>query len=96
MKLHNQYCHNDRVATIAARILNSNNDYEEIKNKKWTISVIDQEDKNAFVLPSGNIFVFTGMINSQYVYQSRIVFCDPLMLKSDLINKASFKDQIKK
>ena len=57
----------DRVATIAARILNSNNDFEEIKNKKWTVSVIDQEDKNAFVLPSGNIFVFTGKINSQYV-----------------------------
>ena len=55
------------MATIAARILNSNNDFEEIKNKKWTVSVIDQEDKNAFVLPSGNIFVFTGKINSQYV-----------------------------
>ena len=51
----------DRVAKVAARILNSNTEYEEIKTKKWTISVVDQEDQNAFVLPSGNIFVFTGI-----------------------------------
>ena len=40
--------------------------------------MIDQEDKNAFVLPSGNIFVFTGNYDKFtifiiYVYQSRIL-----------------------
>ena len=51
----------DRVAKVAARILDSNTEYEEIRTKKWTISVVDQKDQNAFVLPSGNIFVFTGI-----------------------------------
>jgi len=42
----------DRVAKVAARILDSNTEYEEIRTKKWTISVVDQKDQNAFVLPS--------------------------------------------
>ena len=29
----------------------------------WTLTVIHDPQENAFVLPSGNIFVFTGMID---------------------------------
>ena len=50
----------DRVEKVAAKILNSNNDIDEVKRKTWTVSVVDREDQNAFVLPTGNIFVFTG------------------------------------
>ena len=28
-----------------------------------TVTVIDRNDKNAFVLPTGNIFVFSGMLD---------------------------------
>ena len=63
----------ERVEKVAAKILNSNTDYDEIKKKKWTVTVVDQEDQNAFVLPTGNIFVFTGKIfrffNSIYFLQ---------------------------
>jgi hypothetical protein len=27
------------------------------------VTVIDRNDKNAFVLPTGNIFVFSGMLD---------------------------------
>ena len=41
----------NRVARIVTRILKSNDSIESIKKKNWTITVIDQADKNAFVLP---------------------------------------------
>ena len=55
----------DRVAKVATRIIKSNiNDMPELKKQNWTVSVIaEAENKNAFVLPSGNIFVFTGMLS---------------------------------
>ena len=53
----------ERVAQVATRILKSNSDISEIRQKTWTVSVIDDTEKNAFVLPSGNIFVNTGMLS---------------------------------
>ena len=53
----------DRVARVTTRILKSNQDVEGVKSKSWTISVLESEEENAFVLPNGNIFVFTGMLN---------------------------------
>ena len=53
----------ERVAQVATRILKSNSDISEIRQKTWTVSVIDDTEKNAFVLPSGNIFVYTGMLS---------------------------------
>lgn len=41
----------DRVASVATRILKSNLDIAEVKQKDWTITVIDSEEQNAFVLP---------------------------------------------
>ena len=52
----------DRVARVTTRILKSNPDVEGVKSKSWTISVMDSDEENAFVLPNGNIFVYTGML----------------------------------
>jgi len=51
------------VARVANRLLAANRDLRQIYDKQWTVTVVDQDIKNAFVLPSGNIFVFRGMIN---------------------------------
>ena len=47
---------------MVTRILKSNEDIPNIRKKNWTISVVEEEVQNAFVLPNGNIFVFTGML----------------------------------
>jgi Zn-dependent protease with chaperone function len=53
-----------RVERIANRLLHGNKDLEQIYDKEWSISVVDApEIRNAFVLPNGQIFVFTGMLN---------------------------------
>lgn len=52
-----------RVARVATQLLNANNDLSQIHDHEWSVSVVDDKNiKNAFVLPSGNIFVFTGML----------------------------------
>lgn len=52
----------DRVEKVVNRILNSNQDISNIGTKNWTISVVEDDVQNAFVLPNGNIFIFTGML----------------------------------
>ncbi|XP_054159496.1 metalloendopeptidase OMA1, mitochondrial-like [Oppia nitens] len=53
-----------RVARVATQLLNGNNDIQEIHDHEWSVSVVnDPQNKNAFVMPSGQIFVFTGMLN---------------------------------
>lgn len=52
----------DKVAKVANQILRGNRDFRQIYDKDWTVTVVDDPMKNAFVLPSGNIFVFTGML----------------------------------
>lgn len=52
-----------RVANVANQLLNKNKNIEMIQNKHWSISVINDDIQNAFVLPNGQIFVFTGMLN---------------------------------
>lgn len=52
-----------RVAKVATQLLNGNNDLPQIHDQEWSVSVIDEDIKNAFVLPSGQIFVFTGMLS---------------------------------
>ena len=51
------------VTEVTNRLLDANLDVEGIHGKNWTVSVIESRDINAFVLPTGNIFVFTGMLN---------------------------------
>ena len=52
------------VTEVTNRLLDANLDVEGIHGKNWTISVIESRDINAFVLPTGNIFVFTGMLKT--------------------------------
>ena len=52
--------HARRIIHVANRIIMAN---EELRNKKWTVTVIADPTKNAMVLPSGNIFVHTGMVD---------------------------------
>ena len=52
-----------KVYSIVSKLLESNKDMEEIANKKWAIYVIsDPQTANAFVLPTGHIFVYTGIM----------------------------------
>jgi len=53
----------ERVVKVSNRILQGNKDIRQIYDKNWTVTVVDQPVKNAFVLPSGNIFVFKGMLD---------------------------------
>ena len=41
----------DRVARVANRILKANRDLEQLHGKDWTITVVQDDTKNAFVLP---------------------------------------------
>lgn len=49
-----------KIIRVANRIIMAN---EELKDKKWTVTVIADPTQNAMVLPSGNIFVHTGMMD---------------------------------
>lgn len=52
-----------RVASVVKQLLDRNKDIEHIRAHEWAVSVIDDENTmNAFVLPSGNIFVFSGLL----------------------------------
>lgn len=48
------------VQTVAQR----NKDIAEMAAVTWTVHVVDGPPINAFVLPNGEIFVFTGMLNA--------------------------------
>ena len=50
-----------RVYRVATRILNANIS-KEVKELKWEINVINNDEVNAFVLANGQIYVFTGML----------------------------------
>ena len=53
-----------RVENVVTRILKSNEDIKEVSNRNWKISVVDDNyTENAMVIPSGHIFVFTGILN---------------------------------
>ena len=52
----------ERMARVFKRIANGSKDLSQIYDKSWTITVVDLPIENAFVLPSGNIFVFRGML----------------------------------
>lgn len=50
------------VGSVTDRLLLGNKDLKQIYSKSWSITVIDNPQPNAFVLPSGQIFVYTGML----------------------------------
>ncbi|CAL1547099.1 unnamed protein product [Lymnaea stagnalis] len=49
-----------RVRTVAHKLITSNQDLGNVGD--WEIHVIKNENRNAFVLPSGHIFVFSGLL----------------------------------
>ncbi|KAK4310800.1 hypothetical protein Pmani_017656 [Petrolisthes manimaculis] len=52
-----------QVKRVALRLLQANKDIPQLYNKQWTISVIDLDVINCEVLPSGDIFMFRGMMD---------------------------------
>ncbi|XP_064604801.1 metalloendopeptidase OMA1, mitochondrial-like [Liolophura sinensis] len=52
------------VVEITRRLVSSNHDFPRIKERTWTVNIVDDPERNAFVLPTGHIFVFTGLIKT--------------------------------
>lgn len=51
------------VSKIVGNIIKSNQDITNVRNKSWSLYVINQPDiKNAFALSNGSIFIFTGLL----------------------------------
>ncbi|XP_049800165.1 metalloendopeptidase OMA1, mitochondrial-like [Schistocerca nitens] len=51
------------IGKIVTKIVDSNDEIPNIRNKMWSIYVVDSpEIRNAFVLPNGAIFFFTGLL----------------------------------
>lgn len=48
---------------VTTKLINANKDLPVFKDKKWTLTVIDANIENAYVLPGGNIFVFLGLLS---------------------------------
>ncbi|KGL75711.1 hypothetical protein N309_05581, partial [Tinamus guttatus] len=42
----------------------SNKDIPQISEQKWVVHVVEEPGVNAFVLPNGQVFVFTGLLNA--------------------------------
>ncbi|OQV16322.1 Metalloendopeptidase OMA1, mitochondrial [Hypsibius exemplaris] len=51
-----------QVNRVAQRLIRANNDIPIIHDQKWSVTLIGDKEKNAFVLPTGHIFVFLGML----------------------------------
>ncbi|XP_015123588.1 metalloendopeptidase OMA1, mitochondrial [Diachasma alloeum] len=51
-----------RLVRITDRLIKANQDLPQVTDRHWTLSVVDSDDKNAYVLPGGNIFVFLGAL----------------------------------
>ncbi|KAL1460669.1 hypothetical protein WDU94_012630 [Cyamophila willieti] len=50
-----------RAANVVKRILEANKEYVEGNDFKYPITIVNDPTMNAFVLPDGRIFIFTGM-----------------------------------
>ncbi|KAL4236373.1 metalloendopeptidase [Mactra antiquata] len=53
----------ERVVKVVNRIIRANTDFPVIHRPEWIVYVVKDEEKNAFVLPNGTMFVFTGMLD---------------------------------
>ncbi|NWH72860.1 OMA1 Metalloendopeptidase, partial [Piaya cayana] len=52
------------VEAVFGHLSESNEDIPQISALKWVIHVVDEPGVNAFVLPNGQVFVFTGLLNA--------------------------------
>jgi Zn-dependent protease with chaperone function len=54
----------ERVVNVANRLIESNQEIPQLQRTKWLVTVVNEPSiTNAFVLPSGHIFIFTGILN---------------------------------
>ncbi|XP_040571644.1 metalloendopeptidase OMA1, mitochondrial isoform X2 [Lepeophtheirus salmonis] len=54
----------ERVVRVVTKLLDGNRDLTDVLKLNWTVSVVSDDEINAFVLQNGNIFVFTGMLKA--------------------------------
>ncbi|XP_048207376.1 metalloendopeptidase OMA1, mitochondrial isoform X2 [Perognathus longimembris pacificus] len=52
------------VKEVAYHLIECNKDIPGIPETKWVIHVVESPEINAFVLPNGHMFIFTGLLNS--------------------------------
>ncbi|NXO03859.1 OMA1 Metalloendopeptidase, partial [Rhinopomastus cyanomelas] len=52
------------VELVVGRLSESNKDIPQMSAIKWVIHVVDEPEINAFVLPNGQMFVFTGLLKA--------------------------------
>ncbi|XP_051855537.1 metalloendopeptidase OMA1, mitochondrial [Antechinus flavipes] len=52
------------VKKVLQHLVESNKDIPGISEFKWIIHVVDKPSINAFVLPNGQVFVFTGLLEA--------------------------------
>ncbi|XP_032864716.2 metalloendopeptidase OMA1, mitochondrial isoform X2 [Tyto alba] len=52
------------VERVVGHLSESNKDIPQVSELKWVIHVVDEPGVNAFVLPNGQVFVFTGLLDA--------------------------------
>ncbi|NXX57299.1 OMA1 Metalloendopeptidase, partial [Scopus umbretta] len=52
------------VERVVGHLSESNKDVPQVSALNWVIHVVDEPGVNAFVLPNGQVFVFTGLLNA--------------------------------
>ncbi|XP_010160910.1 metalloendopeptidase OMA1, mitochondrial [Antrostomus carolinensis] len=52
------------VERVVGHLSESNKDIPQVSALQWVIHVVDEPGVNAFVLPNGQVFVFTGLLNA--------------------------------
>nr|XP_033771665.1 metalloendopeptidase OMA1, mitochondrial isoform X2 [Geotrypetes seraphini] len=50
--------------TILDTLIKFNRDIPEVSKMEWILHVVDKSDINAYVLPNGHVFVFTGLLQA--------------------------------
>ncbi|XP_016068385.1 PREDICTED: metalloendopeptidase OMA1, mitochondrial isoform X1 [Miniopterus natalensis] len=54
------------IKEVFYHLIECNKDIPGISDINWIIHVVDSPDINAFVLPNGHVFVFTGLFNAVF------------------------------
>ncbi|XP_062437883.1 metalloendopeptidase OMA1, mitochondrial [Rhea pennata] len=52
------------VERVVGHLSESNKDIPQVSEQKWVVHVVEEPGINAFVLPNGQVFVFTGLLNA--------------------------------
>ncbi|XP_042338616.1 metalloendopeptidase OMA1, mitochondrial [Plectropomus leopardus] len=52
------------VERVVQHLVQRNKDIPEVSDVSWTVHVVQSPNVNAFVLPNGKVFIFTGMLEA--------------------------------